>query len=120
MSLETGRSTEEQASHEFTVIKDLESAHHAINNWGDKEAPEIYRTRFIDTMLRIQAGDIQSIKMSPVIDPSGQEIIRLTLPIRVPALRNFEMTIQARLENLEKTEPNIRDLLPPRTSNTNI
>lgn len=116
MSLETGRPKEEQIQHEFLVIKGLEDSHYAKRHWGNKETPEIYRTRFIDAMLRIQAGDIHSIEMFHQIDLAHQEIVQLKLPIIIPLQRNFNMTIQATVENLEKTEPNVRDLLPDPTS----
>lgn len=112
MSLETGRTAKEQAEHEFMVIKDLEDADFATNKWRDKTAPGVYRTRFIDAMLRVQSGDVQTIKMSRSTNPAGHEMIYLHLPVRVPALRNYERAIWARVDNLELDEPNVRDLLP--------
>ena len=110
MSLETGRTNIEQGVHEFTVIKGLENAHSSTKGWGEKETQltEAYLTRFIDAMLRIQTGDVQTIAMLYKVNPSGHEVVQLRLPI----MRNFEMTITKKVKELESIEPNVRDLLP--------
>ena len=110
MSLETDRTDIEQGVHEFTVIKGLEDAYSATKYYGGKETwlTEAYLTRFIDTMLRIQVGDVQTIAISHTVNPSGNEVVQLRLPI----MRNFEMTITKGVNELELIEPNIRDLLP--------
>lgn len=110
MNLETGRTNIEQGVHEFTVIKGLEDAHSSTKGWGGKETQltEAYLTRFIDAMLRIQVGNVQTIAMSCNVNPSGHEVVRL----RIPVMRNFEMTITKSVKELESIESNVRDLLP--------
>lgn len=111
MSPEISRTISEQSSFELELVRDLEKSFYATNNWRNKEAPEIYATRFIDAMIRIQCGDIKTVTMDYKIDPAGQELVLLLLP-RWSYRPDWDMTIEHRVKTLEKYEPEIRDLLP--------
>jgi hypothetical protein len=114
MSKETGRSIEEQEAFERELVRDLEDAQYATNNWRDKVAPSVYATRFIDAMIRIQARDINTVEMKYEIDPAGQEIVLLTLPVVRPHRRTWISHAHHRVSHLEHYEPNIRLVLPER------
>ncbi len=101
---ETGRTEIQQAVHEHIVIYDLYEAHTQSRLWTSDRT----LTRFIDTMLRIQVGDVENVKMSYAVDSQGNETIKLKLPV----MDNFEVTLTQNLKSLEFIEPNVRELLP--------
>ncbi len=112
MSLEAGRLNKEHALHELQIVVNLERASFRANNWRDQEAANHYRFSFVDTIIRVQAGDLNSVEMFYETDPSGYRKVRLKLPIVSPALRNFEMSLTKPLKELELAEPRIREVLP--------
>lgn len=109
---ETGRTTEGQELFEHTLIHDLESAYYASRDWRKPQASTDYRTRFIDAMIRIQAGDIKTVGLTFEKEQSGREFARLKLPVISYAARSSEISLTYHLEYLEKDEPNVRDLMP--------
>ena len=107
MSLEKGRTEILQRWHEHAVIENLEKSR-AGYEYVKGEFYGDHQTIFIDTMLRIQTGDVQTIAMSYKVDAAGSETVQLKLPV----MQNFERTISMNLADLEALEPQIRDLLP--------
>lgn len=74
-------------------------------------AQEAYAREFFETLIRIQADEIDSIPMIFERTPTGERI-SLSLPVIAPAFRDSPMKYSIGIEELEAIEPDVREILP--------